>query len=147
MNTPFKSIEWLESMSVGVDPIDKQHRFLVDTLQEANETLLNDESGVMLHDIALNLLRYAIMHFETEEDLMQRYGYQDAYPEEALEHIAQHRHFSRKIVAIRDQLRVGHEVSNMEVLVFLNDWLYNHLLGVDQKYGDYLRKAKNRPDS
>jgi len=42
MNTPFKSVEWLESMSVGIDSIDKQHRFLVDTLQEVNETLLND---------------------------------------------------------------------------------------------------------
>ncbi len=147
MSNPFKPVEWDESMSVGIEVIDKQHRFLVDTLQEANEKLMNDESGAMLQDIAVNLLRYAIMHFEAEEGLMQRYGYQDAYPEESREHIAQHRDFSRKVVAIRDQLREGQKVSRIDVLNFLNSWLYNHLLGIDQQYGEYLRKSMNESDS
>ncbi len=142
MNYPFEQVEWSESMATGIEAIDKQHRFLIDTLQEANEKLLDDQSGTMLSEIAMNLLRYALMHFEAEEKLMQRYGYQDAFPEAAREHIAQHRDFSRKVVAIRDQLRVGQEVSRMDVLRFLNGWLHNHLLGIDQKYGDFLRKAR-----
>jgi hemerythrin-like metal-binding protein len=141
MNSIFKSIEWTDQMATGIPAIDKQHRFLVETLQDANEKLLNDRDGYLLDKIAKDLLGYAITHFETEEKLMQRYGYDRAFPEEAKNHICDHREFSQKVVAICEKLREGDKVSRVEVLRFLNDWLYDHLLGVDQKYGEFLRKA------
>jgi hemerythrin len=64
----------------------------------------------------------------------------DAYPELVKKHITQHRDFSRKVVAMRDKFCVGQVVSRMEVLKFLNDWLHNHLLNIDQQYGESIRK-------
>ncbi len=144
MNNSFQSIEWSDRMATGIPAIDKQHRFLVETLRGANEKLLSDRDGYLLSKIAKDLLGYAITHFETEEALMLRYGYNTAHPEEAKNHIAQHREFSRKVVSVCEQLREGSKVSRIEVLTFLNDWLYDHLLGVDQQYGEYLRKAMEK---
>lgn len=141
MNSPFQPIEWSEQMATGIPAIDKQHHFLVETLQAANERLLSDRDGNLLENISKDLLGYAITHFETEEALMQRYGYDTAYPDKAKNHIAEHREFSRKVVSIYDQLREGENVSRIEVLTFLNHWLYDHLLGVDRQYCEYLRKA------
>lgn len=137
----FEPIEWSETMTTGVATVDSQHRFLVNTLSEANRRLLNDYEGALLDEIAKDLLAYAIVHFETEEDLMKRYGYADAFPELAQFHIAQHRDFSRQVVTVCDSLREGRQVSRIEVLKYLNEWLRKHVLGIDQQLGAFVREA------
>ena len=140
----FEPIEWSDKMATGVAQIDSQHRFLVDTLRQANNRLLDDHEGALLGEIAKDLLTYAIMHFETEENLMRRYGYAEAFPELAKVHIAQHRDFSHQVVAVCDNLREGRQVSRLEVLKFLNEWLRHHVLGIDQKLGAFVRDAAHQ---
>lgn len=137
----FQPIEWSDQMTTGVAQIDSQHRFLVDTLRQANSRLLDDHETALLGEIAKDLLTYAIMHFETEENLMRRYGYAEAFPELAKVHIAQHRDFSHQVVAVCDNLREGRQVSRVDVLKYLNEWLRHHVLGIDQKLGAFLRDA------
>lgn len=137
---PFKPIEWEASMATGIAAIDKQHKYLIDTLQSASQTPLTDDDVDLLNKVTKDLLGYAITHFETEEALMQHYGYAEARPEEARVHIAQHREFSRQVVTVHEQLREGQKVSRIEVLRFLNHWLRDHILGVDQLLGKYLVK-------
>jgi hemerythrin-like metal-binding protein len=129
-------------MATGIADIDVQHRFLVDTLRKANDRLLNDHDGVLLETIAKDLLTYAIMHFETEEKLMQRYRYAEACPEMAESHIAQHREFSRRVVAVCDQIRERRAVSRIDVLSYLNEWLRSHVLGIDQRLAAFVREAQ-----
>ena len=145
LKIPFQPIEWNDTMATGIAPIDKQHRYLVDTLMMANEKLLDDHDDHQLEIIIKELLGYAITHFETEEGLMQRYGYAEAYPDEARSHIAQHRDFSRQVVAISDQLHQGRPVSEIEVLTFLNEWLRDHVLGIDRLLGAFLCQAMGLP--
>lgn len=142
LDIPFVPIEWSERMATGMAQIDAQHRYLLDTLCEANTRLLDDGNDALLAEIAKRLLNYAIMHFETEEKLMQRYGYAAAHPDVARAHIAQHREFSRQIVAIRDQLREKRHVSSIEVLKYLNAWLRQHVLGIDPLLGAFVRNAQ-----
>jgi len=138
---PFAPIEWSNDMATGLPEIDKQHRYLVDTLHEANWRLLHDGEGARLSEIAHDLLNYAIMHFEAEEALMRRYGYEAACHVLARAHVAQHRDFSHKVVVILDQLREGKPVSRIEVLKFLNEWLRHHVLGVDQVLARFVLAA------
>jgi hemerythrin len=135
-------------MATGVTTIDKQHCYLIDTLRIANNTLMR-ESGddSALKRIANDLLGYAIIHFETEESLMQRYGYTVLYPETAKHHIAQHRNFSQRIVSVNDSLREGEKVSLNEVLVYLNEWLAEHVFGIDQQLGMFLVQAMSEFDN
>jgi hemerythrin-like metal-binding protein len=135
----FPAIQFEPSMSTGIEAIDKQHQYLFETLSDANKYLLNSSNEYLLSQIAKDLLGYAITHFETEEGLMQRYGYDEAHPSDAKAHIAQHRFFSSQVVAVRDQLREGRGASLTEMLRFLNHWLQDHVLGIDQKLGKFLR--------
>jgi hemerythrin len=147
VNPGFEPIEWSEKMTTGLPEVDSQHRFLVDTLREANRRLLNEHESALLGEIARDLLTYAIMHFQTEEDLMRRYGYADAFPELANIHVAQHRDFSRQVVAVCDNLREGRQVSRIEVLKYLNEWLRNHVLGIDQKLAAFVREASAKQNA
>jgi hemerythrin-like metal-binding protein len=142
LEAPFVQIEWAQQMATGVVQVDVQHRYLVDTLREANAKLLGDHDAERLAEVAKGLLNYAIMHFGTEEELMQQYGYAAAHADVARVHLAQHREFSRQVVAVCDRLRVKRHVSNVDVLKYLNEWLRNHVLGIDQLLGAFVREAQ-----
>lgn len=133
-------IVWNEDYRTGVQRIDEQHQVLVNTLNEANQRLTNGVSRDLLEQITRDLLSYAIYHFDTEESLMREYGYADRSATDAGSHHQEHRAFSRQVVAIRDGLQNGRLVSREELLSFLNNWLVNHILHTDKKFGVFLRE-------
>ncbi len=129
---------WRDEFATGVEEIDEQHKILIHTLQEANQLLTNNSSAEVLDKITRDLLAYALYHFDTEEELMQQYGYSDQ--EEDLEaHLAQHRSFSAKVVSIREDLKAGTLISREALLGFLSDWLSHHILNTDKKLGAHIR--------
>jgi hemerythrin len=50
------------------------------------------------------------------------------------------------VVSVCDHLREGREVSSAEVLKFLNHWLRDHVLGIDQLLGEFLCQAMSDTD-
>jgi hemerythrin len=144
MSPAFEPIAWSEDMATGIPAIDNQHLYLVEMLSEANAKLLDSHDANLLAQVARDLLGYALLHFETEENLMKRYRFDVECPEEASAHVAQHRAFSREVVAVCNALREGRHVSRMEVLAFLNNWLRDHVLGVDRRLAAFVAKASAR---
>lgn len=137
-------IIWDESYETGVAEIDDQHRILVNTLNEANTRLESEANIELLTQITKDLLSYALYHFETEEELMQDYGYRENATEDADTHRRQHREFSSKVVAVRDGLKAGIPISREELLSFLNGWLLNHIQNTDRKLGDYILQQRKQ---
>lgn len=133
-------IEWNESLITGIAEIDRQHRVLVNTLNEANAKLAESLNVAVAEQITKDLLSYAIYHFETEEDLMHDSSYQAASAAEAALHQQQHREFSREVVAVREGLKQGKQIAREELLSFLNNWLINHIQNTDMKLAAHLRK-------
>lgn len=131
-------IEWTDALRTGIDEIDRQHRILINTLNEANAKLAEDLDVAVAEQITKDLLSYAIYHFETEEDLMQDHGYDTASPQEAEAHQRQHREFSKEVIAVREGLKQGKQIVREELLAFLNGWLINHILNTDMKLAAHL---------
>ncbi|MEG3619902.1 bacteriohemerythrin [Magnetovibrio sp. PR-2] len=129
---------WNENYATGVPEIDEQHMILVHTLNEASEKLAEDSSIENLQEITQNLLSYALYHFDTEEELMQEFGYAGGSEEDASSHLKQHRAFSAKVVAVRDGLKSNTPIAAEDLLAFLNDWLINHILNTDKKLGAFI---------
>jgi hemerythrin-like metal-binding protein len=89
----------------------------------------NDVIGPILSD----LLSYTAFHFATEEKLFQEYVYPD-YPL----HKKEHDNLSNKVKAFISDFRTGKIALTIDVMNFLKDWLRNHILGSDKKYGPFL---------
>ncbi len=133
---------WNDSYATGVQEIDEQHMILVHTLNEASVSLAKDASMEQLEKITQDLLAYALYHFDTEEELMQEYGYGDGAPDDSAQHLEQHRSFSSKVVAVRDGLKSGAPIAPADLLGFLNQWLVNHILNTDKRLGAYIRAKR-----
>jgi hemerythrin-like metal-binding protein len=129
---------WNESLMTGVPEIDEQHMILVHTLNQAAEKLSRDAGLEVLEPITRDLLSYALYHFDTEEDLMQHYGYDAAVHEDAKLHLEQHRSFSAKVVTVRENLKLGILIPPNDLIEFLNGWLVNHILNTDKRLASFI---------
>ncbi len=137
-------IVWHDKLVTGIGKIDEQHQILVNLLNEANIKLTPNNNAKFLEEITRNLLSYALYHFETEEGLMQKYG----YIEDSDAHIRQHRSFSAKVVAVRNDIKTGLPISREDLLSFLNSWLINHILNTDKQFAAFLLASeKYRSDN
>ena len=131
-------IVWNDTLVTGIDKIDEQHQILVDLFNEANTKLTTNNSGEFLEQITRDMLSYALYHFETEEVLMQKCGYVEDKTEDSEIHILQHRSFSAKVVAVRNDIKAGVLISREDLLSFLNSWLINHILNTDKRLAAFL---------
>jgi len=132
-------IVWHDKLVTGIGKIDEQHQILVNLFNEANIKLTTtNNNAVFLEEITRNLLSYALYHFETEAGLMQKYDYIENSIEDADAHIRQHRSFSVKVVAVRNDIKAGVLVSREDLLSFLNSWLIDHILNTDKQFAAFL---------
>lgn len=129
-------IQWRESLAIGVEEIDSQHREL---LNRFNLLLSACESGKGIAELKrlLEFLDdYVIQHFSDEERLQRMQG----YPEYE-SHKKEHDSFIRQIKAVKDEISsegvAVHHV--METNNMLLKWLLNHISRVDTELGKYLR--------
>ena len=137
MNT-YDPIEWSDSLSTGVEEIDRQHQSLVKIINEANAKLIGNQSLQLIDDLTFDLFVYASYHFETEERLIEKYDYPVECPDEAETHCSEHRSFSEKVTAVRADLKRGVVISREDLLSFLNQWLIEHILNIDMRLGQFL---------
>jgi hemerythrin-like metal-binding protein len=131
-------IIWTDDLDTGVAKIDEQHRILVNSINDANTRLAANSNAEILDQISRDLLSYALYHFETEEDLMQEFGYAENNPDDLEAHLRQHREFSAKVVEVREGIKAGKLISRDDLLTFLNGWLINHILKSDKRLGAFI---------
>jgi len=131
-------IQWRDSLSVGVEVIDKQHKELLMRFDRLLTACEEGKGTAELKKLLSFLEEYVVTHFKDEEalQLLRRYpGYE--------EHRAQHASFVSRIKELREETdRDGistHHV--LETNNMLLKWLLNHISKVDTKLGDYLNSG------
>lgn len=130
-------MEWSDQLSVGVAVFDEEHKNLIRMINELHDSIAAGIDDSDLRRVADHLVEHAMMHFRHEE----MYFCEAAYPA-AEEHAALHENFKQRVFAYRE--RIGREdtvVLAAELMVFLRDWLADHVLIEDKKYGVYLNTA------
>lgn len=132
-------IKWNNSLSLRVKILDEHHRHLVTLLNKSyNAIQLNDKHIIEL--ILSELFDYAKYHFSTEEHLM----HENNFPS-LLDHEKDHNHFFYQIDELQSRLQVGESLHNIQIVVFLKEWLTDHILVKDRELADYLL-AMEPPD-
>lgn len=125
---------WNDSLSVGIDEIDKDHKHLLDLLNELIESLIEEKNKSEIEVVLDELLSYTSWHFRHEERLMQTFDY-DGF----INHKDEHATLIEQAVGLQEKFKTEGEGITPEVIQFLKDWLTNHILGTDSDLGHYLK--------
>ena len=70
-------MEWTDDLDVGFELIDKQHRVLLDMINELYDALMEIQGQEALRKIVNRMVEYAAIHFMVEEKHMVEFGYED----------------------------------------------------------------------
>jgi hemerythrin-like metal-binding protein len=124
---------WNDKLSVGVKAIDDDHKVLLGLANKLWDSITAERGKQVLDDILDELVKYTTYHFEREEQLFAYTSYPDAS-----EHKKQHDDLTKRVLEIQKRYREGAPALTLEVMNFLKDWLYDHILRSDVRFGPYL---------
>jgi len=125
-------LEWEEKYSVGVEELDKQHKVLVDILNELFDAMLDRKGNEVLGKMISKMLDSTRAHFSREEKLMEKYGYPDL-PLQRNEH----RLFIEKILVFKSDFDGGRKLLSVKIITFFKTWLSQHFSTADKRYAQF----------
>ncbi|TNI17497.1 bacteriohemerythrin [Aeromonas dhakensis] len=129
-------LHWNEAFMVQVPSMDNQHLGLFEAMNRLYQAVI-DKSPAQLRKQRLDeLLKLAIQHFADEEQVMEQAGYP-----ELRRHKEEHARLLAELDTLMQRNGPDDEEFNMELLVFLKNWLLNHISKVDKQYSGSLRQA------
>jgi hemerythrin len=126
--------EWSDVYSVGIAGIDDQHKRLVGMINSLDDAMRQGKGRAVLQGIISGMVRYTAEHFTAEEGYFERFGYPEAGA-----HSEAHRAFVGKVSDFREGFESGRIGLSTDVMNFLTEWLKGHILGMDKKYGPFLK--------
>lgn len=127
-------ITWTEDLDTRIDVIDKQHRRIVDYINdlEVAHASGNKESVRRVLD---DLIDYTMSHFAFEESLQEEAGYKYAKP-----HKKVHDLFVRRVNDYVERFKLGEDVTD-SLHQMLTSWLINHIKRDDADYVGAVRAS------
>jgi hemerythrin len=137
MEEGIMSLEWTDDLILGIEEIDRQHRAMFERFKQISLACHGTETGqVLSHLTALeNLIQ---QHFETEERLMNEFG----YPAIAVQR-SEHEQFAQNVGEVR-RMADSQGPSRMlgaRVADSMVQWIVRH---IRQHDGDLARFIKLR---
>jgi hemerythrin len=122
-------LDWIDPLSTGIELVDQQHRKLFALY---NAAAAQPESELNLPGLLDELAAYAATHFADEEQYMRTLG----FPEDEYNlHVVLHADFGRKLAELD-----GAPV--YQILDYIQEWLFRHIMTVDRRIGEFVRKAQ-----
>jgi hemerythrin len=127
-------IDWTDALSVGIGIIDEQHKVLIQIINDLHDAMKAGKSKVIIREVFVRLIDYTNFHFSMEEKLMDQYGY-----EEAPGHKKIHKDLVDDVLELQKKLEKSDLTIGVHTLTFLKEWLNDHILKTDTKFGAFLK--------
>jgi hemerythrin-like metal-binding protein len=128
-------VSWSPALETGYAEVDDQHHELYALVNDLNAAALVGADSEQIEHMLHRILRYASVHFATEEGLMARSSYPDAPT-----HISIHAAFAEQAQSLANDYSEGRGMSVIELAAFMQDWLESHIRSVDQPLVGHLRE-------
>ena len=125
--------QWREEYNTHIKEMDDHHRALFQTANKLYEEIQSGRNKSVMEDTLNFLIRYTEEHFSQEEKLMEDYDFPDCE-----DHIKHHVRLIQEVNELKSKYAAGDIRMDMSMINFLKDWIINHILTEDRKYGPYL---------
>ncbi|MGO9483711.1 MAG: bacteriohemerythrin [Rhodomicrobium sp.] len=126
--------QWTDEFSVGIEEINSDHKRLLELVNELHDAVQAGAGRKVLGKILDGLMLYVNYHFAHEEGLFLRLNY-PGYER----HRRQHQALTITVKEIHEDFQSGSsDALPQQVLEFLKNWLYEHILGSDRAFGVFV---------
>ena len=134
-------IKWHDSLSIGIDLIDEQHKMLIQRLNDLSTAVEMKQGEVEIMRTLEFMIDYTNFHFSSEEEQMADQNYPGLKYQQV-----QHEEFKDTLNHILEDFEEEGPTRALTTSIntFLINWLIKHIKGLDLKFGQFL-KDKDLP--
>ncbi|MFC1673789.1 bacteriohemerythrin [Pseudomonadota bacterium] len=134
LTSKFGELIWEDTLSVGIEEIDADHKLLITLVDKLCDRALADGD---VEEVLTELLDYTLYHFRREEAIMAACAYPGLDT-----HRATHQKLATQVNELAERWHQDHAPNvTQELLIFLRAWLAQHIMQDDAEIG---RHAKGR---
>ena len=137
-------IEWDNSLSIGIDLIDEQHKMLLQRLNDLSEAVEMMQGETQIMKTLEFMIDYTDFHFSAEEKHMTEHSYPGLDQQKQ-----QHEEFKDTLKHIVEDFEEEGSTRALTTSIntFLANWLIKHIKDLDMKFGEFLNdKDSDRKD-
>jgi hemerythrin len=127
-------INWSDTFSLNIEEVDNQHKKLIDIINELSDSIKVNKGVETINHVLDQLIEYTLYHFKTEEDYMDKFSYPYAN-----DHKFEHENLTIQVITLSKKVKEGSYAITFEVLQFLKNWLTDHMLNSDKRFGNFLK--------
>ena len=126
--------DWKDSMSVGHQMIDRDHKMLIQYVNEMHAAMMAGKGKDIVGAILNRLVAYTKDHFGREEIVWKSGRYADFD-----QHKKQHTDLLATVAEFKVKYDKGTVALSVDVMNFLRNWLTNHILISDKGAADAIK--------
>lgn len=126
---------WSGSLSTGVTAMDEQHKKLMNAINDLHAAMLAGQDKTAAGALLAMLVNYTKQHFSAEEALLTRTKYPNLASQQA-----KHKDLTAQVQRFAARYERGELALNVDLLIFLRDWLVTHIQKEDRNYGPWLNQ-------
>jgi methyl-accepting chemotaxis protein len=126
-------VEWSDRYATNVSSMDAQHRRFFEIINQLHASMREGRSRQNIASLVSELVRYTEYHFSAEERLMEAHRYPGLNEQKAA-----HARFVAQVQELDRRVQSGEVTVAADALNMVRDWLVNHIMKMDQKYGPHL---------
>ena len=130
------TLQWDDSLSVGVEVIDTQHRELFRRFGALIDCCQEKRGEKEIIELLSFLDDYVVFHFAEEQKLMERYDYPGLE-----DHRREHESFVRRLKSLQQDLDSEGPTRTLvsRTIRILLNWIVKHIKSVDLEFGAFLK--------
>ena len=123
----------------GIASVDEQHRAMVELHNEIATGLTGDRPAYFVIEALARLYQYSRQHFESEEKLMLRYGFEGLD-----DHRREHAELLDRLREVVLQYRSQPDTVPGKIQEFVRVWVVRHIEEADMQFAAPVREAMER---
>lgn len=129
--------KWTPELITGILSIDEQHKNLFLIVDNLYTAIINRDQEI--DKILIKLLIYSKEHFDDEGMIFLKY-YNGNLKKIIKEHIEEHNRFDKIVMEKVQEYLDGKDVK-IELALFLNEWITNHVIEEDIKLFNIIKNS------
>lgn len=129
-----KLLEWNDSLDIGIDEINRQHKTLLHLINELYHLLNHNYGPASIKRVVQGLIDYTANHFTYEETLFDQINYSQTQ-----QHKDKHQQLVSEVLDFQKRVERGEDIGD-ELMSFLKAWLTNHIMREDQAYSNEFKQ-------
>ena len=134
-------ISWTDSLAIGIEIIDEQHKQLVSLTNELFRAcrLGGEELDLVFKETMSRMVDYVHFHFSFEQGMLQRVKYPRYH-----EHKSEHDNLIKTVIETTKDYGDKKRFVPNNFVRFLKDWIVSHIGHIDKTYAAYIMDQKNK---